>query len=179
LARRAKHLTTQARVAGSEYWHDDIGYNYRLTNLGAALGLAQLEQLPEFLKRKRAIAKTYDDSLGNVRGIDLPPRARWADPSMWLYSIRIDSQHFGIDRKQLHQEMKATQIETRPLWPPVHKMPVYSSAQFLGGQVAEEIFSGGLSLPCSVGLSQLEQANVIQRLKACSAVSRVEANRTA
>ena len=167
LARRAKHLTTQARLPGSEYWHDEVGYNYRLTNLAAAVGLSQLEQLPEFLRRKWEIADRYDRALGGIPGITLPPRAQWAKPSMWLYSILIDPQKAGVDRNRVLAAMAECGIEARPLWPPVHKMPMYPEARYLGGNVAEGLFLQGVTLPCSVGLTVEEQDVVIECLLRC------------
>jgi dTDP-4-amino-4,6-dideoxygalactose transaminase len=169
VAHRAKHLTTQARLPGSEYWHDDIGYNYRLTNVAAAIGLSQLEQLPEFLRKKRSIAAAYDRALGGVPGIILPPRAGWADPSMWLYSLLVDSREFGCDRSSVLSTLRRAGIESRALWPPVHKMPPYQYASYVGGDVAAGIHRRGLSLPCSVGLSPDEQDYVIDCLLGCHA----------
>jgi dTDP-4-amino-4,6-dideoxygalactose transaminase len=164
LARRAKHLTTQARLPGAEYWHDEVGYNYRLTNVAAAIGLSQLEQLPAFLGKKRAIAAAYDRKLSKVPGITLPPRADWADPSMWLYCPLIDPAEFGCDRSDVLVQLAKCGIEARPLWPPVHKMPLYENAPYVGSGVAEDVFARGLTLPCSVGLTSDEQETVIDRL---------------
>jgi dTDP-4-amino-4,6-dideoxygalactose transaminase len=169
VARRAKHLATQARLPGAEYWHDDIGYNYRLTNVAAAIGLSQLEQLPRFLLKKRAIAAAYDGALGNVPGITLPPRAPWADPSMWLYSLLLDRAQFGCDRSCVFSKFARTGIEARALWPPVHKMPPYGNALYVGGNVAERMHGCGFALPCSVGLSADEQETVIDCLLSCRA----------
>ncbi len=162
LARRAKHLTTQARLPGPEYFHDEVGYNYRLTNLQAALGVAQLELLDEFVARKRAIAARYDAALDGL-GFVSPPRATWAAPSMWLYTTRL-SPALGFDRKQLHARLKAERIETRPIWSPLHLMPMYAGARRLGGDVAERLFASCLSLPCSSDLGDEDQARVIRAL---------------
>ena len=164
LARRAKHLTTQARVPGFEYWHDEIGFNYRLTNLAAALGVAQLERLPEFLRKKSEIAARYDEALGKIKGITLPPRAQFAEPSRWLYSILIDPLSCGIDRQEMLGRLEAKRIQSRPLWAPIHRQPMYLGAPCLGGKVAEHLFATGLSLPCSVGLGKLEQERVVDCL---------------
>ncbi len=167
VARRAKHLTTQARLPGSEYWHDEIGYNYRLTNLAAAIGLSQLEQLPTFLGKKRAIAAEYDRALSNVPGITLPPRAVWADPSMWLYAALVDGAQFGCDRSSVLDRLAGYGIEARALWSPVHKMPPYRKALYVGGNAAERLHRCGIALPCSVGLSPEEQEAVIDGLLRC------------
>lgn len=160
LAKRAKHLTTQARLPGVEYRHDEVGYNYRLTNLAAALGVAQLEQLPEFLKRKRRIADRYDEAFG-VLPLTPPPRATWAEPSLWLYSVLLRPS-FGLDRNGLLAALAGDGIQSRPIWSPLHTLPMYRHRPRLGGSVAEELFETGLSLPCSVGLSEAQQDAVIR-----------------
>lgn len=169
VARRAKHLTTQARVPGPDYWHDEVGYNYRLTNVAAAIGLSQLEQLPEFLLKKRAIAAGYDRALENVPGITLSPRTKWANPSMWLYSVLVDRAQFGCDRSGVLDRLARQGIEARPLWSPVHKMPPYRNARYVGGSAANRIHRCGLALPCSVGLGPEEQEAVIHCLLNCNA----------
>ena len=165
LARRAKHLTTQARLPGPEYRHDEVGYNYRLTNLAAAVGVAQLEQLPGFLAAKRRIAARYDEALGAVAGITLPPRARWAEPSLWLYSIGIDARALGRDRRRMVADLAAAGIQARPIWSPLHTMPMYREQPRLGGAVAEDLFEAGLSLPCSVSLTSAQQDAVVRAIR--------------
>jgi aminotransferase in exopolysaccharide biosynthesis len=164
LARRAKHLTTQARLSGPEYQHDEIGYNYRMTNLAAALGVAQLEQLPTFLERKRQIAAVYDRALTGMVGFSAPPRAEWASPSFWLYSIGVDPGRSGIDRQGLWQELASRGIESRPIWSPLHCLPMYRQAPCVGGEIAIRLHDRGLSLPCSVGLTDGQQARVVSAL---------------
>lgn len=164
LARRAKHLTTQARLPGPEYRHDEVGYNYRLSNLAAALGVAQLEQLPEFLAKKRAIAARYDAAFGAVAGITAPPRAPWAAPSMWLYSVLVDAQRYGCDRDALLARLAERKIMTRPIWTPLHTQPMYQRAPRLGGSVAEQLFASALSLPSSTSLDEERQRRVIEAI---------------
>ena len=162
LARRAKHLSTQARLPGLEYRHDEIGYNYRLTNLAAALGVAQLELLGEFIRKKAAIAARYDEALDTLPGVTLPPRPSWAEPTMWLYSILIDPAVVGVDRRQLAAHLESRRIMSRPVWAPAHLMEFYNQAPRLGGEVGERLFAQGLSLPCSVSLSAADQGRVIE-----------------
>jgi dTDP-4-amino-4,6-dideoxygalactose transaminase len=164
LARRARHLTTQARLPGPEYFHDEIGYNYRLTNLAAALGVAQLEHLDAFIARKQAIARRYDEALGGLPGITLPPRATWARPSMWLYSILVDPAAAGIARTVLQERLGRHGIETRFVWAPAHLMPCYRDVSRLGGAVGEMLFAQGLSLPCSISLTDSDQLRIIEAL---------------
>ncbi len=165
LARRARHLTTQARLPGPEYRHDEVGYNYRLSNLAAAVGVAQLEQLPQFLAAKRRIAARYDEALGDLRGLTLPPRARWAEPSFWLYSVGVDGAVFGRDWRRLVEDLASSGIQARPIWSPLHTMPMYREHPRLGGRVAEDLFAAGLSLPCSVGLTDQQQDAVVRALR--------------
>jgi dTDP-4-amino-4,6-dideoxygalactose transaminase len=165
LARRARHLTTQARLPGRAYRHDEIGYNYRLTNLAAALGVAQLEQLPAFLARKRKISVGYDEALRTCAGIRLAPRAAWAEPSLWLYSAQLDPAIAPVSRDRLVDRLDAQGIEARPVWTPLHELPMYRDAPRLGdGTVASRIASTAFSLPSSVGLGEPEQQRVIDAL---------------
>jgi aminotransferase in exopolysaccharide biosynthesis len=166
LARRAKHLTSQARLPGPEYRHDEVGYNYRLTNLAAALGVAQLEQLPAFLERKAKIAARYDAALRELSGLSVPPRQPWAKSSLWLYSVLVDPARFGSTRQELCTRLDAVGIQSRPIWSPLHSLPMYSGALRLGGGVATRLFDQGLSLPCSVGLTDDQQSRVVQALRA-------------
>jgi dTDP-4-amino-4,6-dideoxygalactose transaminase len=165
LARRAKHLTTQARLPGPEYRHDEVGYNYRLTNVAAALGVAQLQQLDRFVARKHAIAARYDEALAQIDGLSPPPRPQGMAPSMWLYSMLVDAKRFGHDRRRIHDELQQRGIHTRPIWSPLHTMPMYREASRCGGQVAESLFDRALSLPCSVGLTDAQQDRVIGALR--------------
>jgi aminotransferase in exopolysaccharide biosynthesis len=165
LARRAKHLTTQARLPGLEYQHDEVGYNYRLSNIAAALGLAQLEQLEQFLERKRDIARRYDHALADLPGITLPPRENFATSSLWLYSVLVDEARFGHDRHAVIAALRQEGIDSRPLWTPLHTMKLYGRFPRRGGEVAERIFRHGLSLPCSVSLTPDAQDWVIRILQ--------------
>jgi dTDP-4-amino-4,6-dideoxygalactose transaminase len=162
LAGRARHLTTQARLPGPVYQHDEIGYNYRLSNLAAALGVAQLEQLPAFLDAKRRIAAGYDEALGDQELIALPPRTNWADPSFWLYSIRLRDAGLAHD---VLDRLSANRIGARPVWMPLHLMDPYRHVPLLGdGLVATSIAETGVSLPSSVQLDHDDQSRVIAAL---------------
>jgi dTDP-4-amino-4,6-dideoxygalactose transaminase len=161
LARRARHLSTQARLPGAEYRHDEVGYNYRLTNLAAALALSQLEQLDAFLAAKRAIAARYDAAFAPVPGLSPQIDAPWGHSSRWLYSMTVDPTQAGVDRTALQTALRGVGIETRPLWAPLHLQTPYRDVPRLGGAVAERLFQQGLSLPCSVGLTPADQAAVI------------------
>ena len=174
LARRARHLTTQARLPGPDYRHDEVGYNYRLTNIAAALGLAQLEQLEEFLARKHAIAATYDAALGARPGFRVPTPVSWAHSSHWLYALEIDPTLAGVDRRGLHEALRARGIETRPVWTPLHQLAPYAEAPRLGGSVADGIFARGLCLPSSVTLDAAAQARVLRAIADLTSDPRVQ-----
>jgi dTDP-4-amino-4,6-dideoxygalactose transaminase len=169
LARRAKHLTTQARLPGLAYRHDDVGYNYRLSNLSAALGVAQLEQLPVFLERKRAHAHAYDAALSGVAGLTLKTAVRWAESSHWLYSLLVDADRFGCSRDALIGKLGEGGIESRPIWSPLHTMPMYAGVPRLGsGAIAERLAAHALSLPSSVQLTEAQQARVVDVVRRAS-----------
>ena len=161
-ARKAKHLTTQARPDPAEYVHDEVGYNYRLTNIAAALGVAQLELLDQFLAAKKHIADRYDEQLGGLDGVALAPRASWAAPSHWMYAFLLDPARAKKDRHQMQQELQTLGIMARPLWWPIHDQALYSGSPHLGGEVAESLHRTALTLPCSTGLTEDEQEQVIQ-----------------
>jgi len=164
-AQRAKHLTTQARLPGVEYDHDAVGFNYRLTNLAAALGVAQLEQLPWFVEKKQEIAAAYTAAFKDIPGVTTPPDRPWALSSFWLYSVLIDPAKAGTNRRAMLEALGDVRIQTRPLWKPIHRMTMYEDCQYIGGSVADDLFARGLSLPCSVGLTKTQQQRVIEAFR--------------
>jgi perosamine synthetase len=159
-AKRAKYLTTQAKDDPIEFVHNAIGYNYRLTNILAALGCAQLEQLGSFIEHKRQVAATYDEMLASVPGIRRMRERPGARSTLWMYTVLIDSNSFGIDSRALLRELDERGIQTRPLWCPLHKLPPYREAQAWNISVAETLYADALSLPCSVGISLDEVRHV-------------------
>lgn len=161
LAIQARHLTTQAKVRDGNYAHDTVGYNYRLTNIAAALGVAQLERLPEVLRAKRAIANRYANQLEQLR-VTLPPHAAWASPTYWLYSLLLHGR--TTDPARLVSFLDRHGTRSRRLWPPIHQQKPYVATERLGGEVAEEIHRRGISLPSSAHLSEQDQGTVTRRL---------------
>lgn len=157
LAQKAKHLSTQAKLPGYAYFHNEVGYNYRLTNLAAALGVAQLERLGSFLQRKAEIANRYDAAFLGLPGVCCPPRPSGMSPTFWLYSMLLPC---GWEAPL--EQLLAKGIQTRPLWTALHLMPPYMNAPLLGsGQISESLCTHGLSLPCSTSLSDDDQQLVI------------------
>ena len=155
-ARRAKYLTTQAKDDPIEYIHHEVGFNYRLTNIQAALGCAQMEQLGTYISAKRRIAKAYTERLQGINGIEPMREADWAWSIFWMFTIQIDCLAFGHTSRELLQHVGAHRIQARPLWQPMHQSPAYSQAQAWGGEVANGLYANCLSLPCSVHLQEEE-----------------------
>lgn len=144
------------------YWHPVLGYNYRLTNIQAALGVAQMEKIDLILSKKRDLARLYEDKLHDIPGLRVPTEAPWAKNVFWLYSILIDEQAFGMSRNALMGKLHKLGIDTRPIFPPVHMQPIYVTGQHL--PVAESISARGFSLPSSVKLSPEDVVRVAQAI---------------
>lgn len=164
-AREASYLTSQARDKPTEYIHGKVGYNYRLSNLHAALGLAQMEILDEYVRVKRSIAAGYIEGLGGITGIDFPGEAPWALSTFWLYTIRIDERLCGVDNRRLCRILNQSNIQTRLSWIPVHKQQPYEGCQSYYVEVANEFYRSALSLPSSVGLTKEQQQYVVQAIR--------------
>jgi dTDP-4-amino-4,6-dideoxygalactose transaminase len=163
LARRARHLSTQARLPGRAYDHDEVGYNYRLSNLAAALGVAQLEQLPELLAARRQVARRYDVALTDLTEVLPAVHAPWADPSYWLYTAQLAGAA-SARRDDVLDALGAAGIDARPMWTPLHRTRLLAQAPRIGGDVADAIFARAISLPSSSSLSPALQDRVVARL---------------
>jgi perosamine synthetase len=163
-AQKAKYLTTQAKDDPIEYIHSEVGYNYRLTNLLAAVGCAQMEQLAAYVAAKRKVAAHYTENVKDLPGIVPMGNAPWAASTFWMYTILIDEETFGMDSRLLMHTLGSHKIQCRPLWQPIHQSPAYASANRLIMPVAEQLARRALSLPCSVGLTESEQDRVIAAL---------------
>jgi len=168
-ADRAKHLSTQAKSDAFEYFHDEVGYNYRLTNLQAAVGLAQMEYLPEYVRLKRSIADRYAQQLAGVGGLALPLEASTARSTYWLYTVAIEAQRYGMDARQAVARLRAENIEARPLWGPAHQQAAFRECQSYRIEVATRLFQECLSLPCSVCLTVEELGRVTETIRRGSA----------
>lgn len=164
LAARARYLTTQAKDDPVEYVHHAVGYNYRLTNVQAALGVAQMERFAQCIAAKRRIAARYVEALAELPGLTPMPAASWAESVYWLYTVLIDRRGSGLSSREVLARLAARKIQTRPLWQPLHRSPAHPGAPVLGGGVAERLHRDALSLPCSVGLAPEDQDQVIQQL---------------
>lgn len=163
--KRARHLSTQAKTDAVEYVHDAIGFNYRLTNIQAAVGCAQAERLAEYIGAKKAIADRYHGALAGVAGVETMPEAEWAEAMFWMYTVRLKAQAKASGSRPVLRALAAQGIQTRPLWQPLHLSAAHRGAQALGGAVAEALYRQALSLPCSVDLAPADQERVIAALK--------------
>jgi perosamine synthetase len=165
LARRIKYLSTQAKDDPIEFAHGDVGYNYRLTNVQAAIGCAQLEQLSDFLSAKRRIAARYDEALARVPGVGIMPRMPWADPAFWLYTVRLDNDTGLASSRPIMRAMECMRVQTRPLWEPLHRSKAHRPSYASQCPVAEELQTRCLCLPCSTQLTNEDQARVIDAFR--------------
>ena len=163
LAARARHLTTQAKVPDVGYLHDEVGFNYRLTNLAAGLGLAQLERLDEFVAAKHRIAARYDAAFVDLP-LELPPRVDGLDATYWLYSVLVPEAD-GRGRDEFLAHLNGLGVGARALWRPLHAQPPFASAPVLGGGVGDGLFARGLSLPCATELTDADQDRVIAAVR--------------
>jgi perosamine synthetase len=165
-AARARYLTTQAKDNPIEYVHNEIGFNYRLTNMLAAMGCAQMEKLDGFVTAKREIAARYQEAFASLPGITVPREAEWAFGTYWMFTVLVDEERAGISSRELLRELASRKIQARPLWQPMHCSPAHDAKASPTSQGAEELHRHALSLPCSVGLTAAVQDYVIEAVTA-------------
>jgi dTDP-4-amino-4,6-dideoxygalactose transaminase len=163
LAKKARYLTTQAKDDPVRYIHNEIGYNFRLTNIQAALGVAQLEQLPVFLKRKRAIFSQYQTALENIIGLTLAGVPNYSENNHWMNLLQIDSETYGEDLESLMRRLDESGIQSRPVWALNHLQRPYRDCQSYKVEKAEERVNKSLCLPSSTNLS-VENLNKVMDL---------------
>ena len=164
---RARFLSQQARDSAPHYEHSHIGYNYRLSNLLAALGRGQLEHLDEKVEKKRTINKFYRNALGNLPGIEFMPEAPYGKSNCWLTVILVSPKEFGADREAVRLALEAENIESRPIWKPMHLQPVFKDCRVLGGSVSEDLFQRGLCLPSGTQMTEEDLERVVKVIKGC------------
>jgi pyridoxal phosphate-dependent aminotransferase EpsN len=162
----ARKLSTQAREPAPHYEHTEVGFNYRLSNLLAAVGRAQLAVLPERVAARRRVNARYRDLLGSVTGIAPMPRAGYGNGNCWLTCITVDPEEAGTDRERIRLALEAEDIEARPLWKPMHLQPVFAEAPVYGGEVSARLFERGLCLPSGSALADDDQQRVVEILLA-------------
>jgi perosamine synthetase len=165
LAEKIRILRDHGMNPVKRYWHDVVGFNYRMTNLQAALGLAQLSKIERFIEKKREIAKIYADELSSIEGIVLHPEMPWARCVYWLYSILIDEGKVKATRDKLAEKLEKDGIETRNFFYPLHEMPIYRKYADFTYPTSSKISKQGLNLPSSVKLSEEDVKYIAQKIK--------------
>lgn len=162
----ARKLATQARDDAPHYQHSEIGYNYRLSNVLAAIGRAQMEVLEERVAARRRNFDRYVAALGDLPGVEFMPEAPWGRHTRWLTTLTIDPAAFGADREHVRLALEAADIDARPVWKPMHLQPIFAGCEVIGGAVAEELFERGLCLPSGSNLSDEELERVVDAVRA-------------
>lgn len=165
LVERARHLAAQAKQPTPHYEHVEVGYNYRLSNLLAALGRAQLSRLDAFIERRREINDRYREALGGIEGITFLSEAPRRRSTFWLTCMLLDSVRLGASTSKVREHLEALNIEARPVWKPMHLQPVYRGCRMIGGTVAEELFHTGLCVPSGSSLSDESQERVLEAFR--------------
>jgi pyridoxal phosphate-dependent aminotransferase EpsN len=166
LVRHALKLSTQARDPAPHYQHSEIGYNYRLSNVLAAIGRGQLRVLEDRVAARRRNHDFYARALAGVPGITFMPEAPWGRHTRWLTTLTIDPVLFGADREAVRLALEKEDIEARPVWKPMHLQPVFAAFERRGGQVAEELFQNGLCLPSGSNLTPGDLERVVEVVRA-------------
>jgi len=167
LVERARFLASQARDPAPHYEHTHVGYNYRMSNLLAALGRGQLATLAERIRQRRANFEFYRQALGDLPGIQFMPEGPRGRSTRWLTCLLVDPELFGATREDIRLALEGENIESRPLWKPMHMQPVFASCRARGGAVAEDLFNRGLCLPSGSNLTDEDRARVAATLRRC------------
>lgn len=162
----ARSLATQARDPAPHYQHSRIGYNYRMSNLLAAIGRAQLGVLDARIARRRAINAAYRELLGELPGIEFLPEAPWGRSNCWLTCVLVEPAQAGTDRETIRLALEAQDIEARPVWKPMHRQPVFAGCRVRGGSVADDLFERGLCLPSGSAMTDAEVHRVASIVRA-------------
>jgi dTDP-4-amino-4,6-dideoxygalactose transaminase len=166
LVARALKLSTQARDDAPHYQHSEIGYNYRMSNVLAAVGRGQLRVLEDRVRARRANLAHYEEALGDLPGVAFMPEAKWGRHTRWLTTLTIDPAAFGTTREAVRLALEAENIEARPVWKPMHLQPVFAECERVGGAVSADLFDRGLCLPSGSTLTAWELDRVVGVIRA-------------
>jgi dTDP-4-amino-4,6-dideoxygalactose transaminase len=167
LIEKVKFWATQARDPEIYYQHSELGFNYRMSNILAAIGRGQLQVLDDRVAKKRAIFDRYVEALGDLPGIEFMPEAAYGRATRWLTCLTINPKVAGIDRDLVIKELDEHNIESKPTWKPMHLQPLYQGCKIIGGRVSEELFVKGLCLPSGTGMTEEELERVISIVRRC------------
>ncbi|MBA7527054.1 GDP-perosamine synthase [subsurface metagenome] len=164
-AEKARYLTTQAKDDSIRYIHNEIGYNFRLTNIQSAMGVAQLEQLQEYIEIKKKNYLIYKEEIDKIPGLHLAEVPPYANNNYWMYPLQIDKETYGKDREQLMAYLSDNKIQTRPIWYPNHLQKPYKNCQSYKIEKAMKMLEKTLNIPCSVNLTEDQVEKVLRALK--------------
>ena len=167
LAAMARKLASQARERAPHYEHKLIGYNYRLSNLLAAVGRSQLRDLTRRVRRRREHFRAYAEALGDLPGVLMQPEAPWGRSTRWLTCLTVDAKKAGTDREKIRKALEKKNIEARPIWKPMHLQPVFKRAEYHGRGVSDRLFRDGLCLPSGSGMTDSDRERVIKVVREC------------
>ena len=165
IANHVRKLATQAREPAPHYEHTELGYNFRLSNLLAALGLAQLRRLPQRVEQRRRNFAYYHDHLSDLPGIRFMPETPLGRSTRWLTTLTIDPTAAGVDREAVRQALGSADIEARPVWKPMHLQPALAHCPALLAGVSERLFEQGLCLPSGSSLTQEDLERVVNGIR--------------
>jgi dTDP-4-amino-4,6-dideoxygalactose transaminase len=161
---KSRFLATQARDNAPHYQHSEIGYNYRMSNISAGIGRGQLQVLDQWVKNRRGNYQFYRENLTD-KGFGFLEERKGAFSNRWLTTVLVDRRKTGVDRENIRIALEKHNIETRPLWKPMHKQPVFEKYQSYGGKVSESLFDQGLCLPSGSNLTNEQKELIISALK--------------
>jgi pyridoxal phosphate-dependent aminotransferase EpsN len=170
-AERARFLATQARDPAPHYQHSEIGYNYRMSNLLAALGRSQLADLERRVEARRAHNAMYRGSLEDLPGVEFMPEGPESHSTFWLTCLTIDPDVAGVDREQVRLHLESLDIESRPAWKPMHLQPVFADCKAFGGDISARLFDDGLCLPSGSSLRGEDRQRVVDGVREALGVS--------
>jgi dTDP-4-amino-4,6-dideoxygalactose transaminase len=162
---QARFLSQQARDIAPHYEHSQIGYNYRMSNILAAVGRGQLRVLDDRVETRRRIFDYYKNALSGIHGIEFMPEASHGRSNRWLTVILITPEEFGADREQVRIMLEKQNIESRPVWKPMHLQSVFSGCPMRGGTVSEDLFNRGLCLPSGSAMTKEDLERVVEAIK--------------
>lgn len=165
IADHVRKLSTQAREPVAHYEHTEIGYNYRLSNVLAAIGIGQLNALEDRVRRKREIFDYYQTHLADVPGLTFVDEVPNGRHTRWLSVMLVDADEFGVDREQIRLALEEHNIESRPLWKPMHLQPIFQDYEVVGGAVAESLFDQGLCLPSGTALTTEQLDRIVSIIR--------------
>jgi dTDP-4-amino-4,6-dideoxygalactose transaminase len=169
VATRTRHLASQAREPLPHYEHRSVGYNYRLSNLLAAVGRGQLQRLDSMIAARRETGRYYRAALGDLAGVSFMPIAAYGQANSWLTCLLIDADRFGASRDRILERLAAHDIEARPTWKPMHLQPVFRDCVMRGGEVCADLFRRGLCLPSGSALTEHDRERVVAAVRAVAA----------